>query len=252
MRLSWIRGASIGVMALGFAVLPWVPAVETKEVAEKEQKKATDHEQVKSLQESLKAKGEDPGPIDGVMGKKTRSALTAFQKANDLKVTGILDDETAEKLAAEKRKLARDAISPRFDFQEMAKHSLGAEWYRRPSKEQTEFVKLFADFFDKVIVRRIEPYSKKVIYTGEGIDESYAQVDSKLLTPRGEEIKINYMLRRLQSEWKIYDLVVEDISLMENYRAQFGRVISKSSYEELIRRIKQKLGELDSKLAMAD
>jgi phospholipid transport system substrate-binding protein len=74
-------------------------------------------------------------------------------------------------------------------------------------------------------VRRIEPYSKKVIYTGENPEESYAEVDSKLLTPRGEEFKINYVLRRLQGEWKIYDLVVENVSLVNNYRAQFSRVI---------------------------
>ena len=84
------------------------------------------------------------------------------------------------------------------------------------------------------------------------IDESYAKIDGKLETPRGEEIKINYMLRRLQSGWKIYDLIVEDVSLVDNYRAQFSRVISKSSYAELVRRIEQKLGEFDGKLAIAD
>jgi phospholipid transport system substrate-binding protein len=127
-------------------------------------------------------------------------------------------------------------MSPRFDFQEMAKHSLGAEWYRRTPKEQTEFVKLFADFLKKAVVSRMEPYSnKKVTYTGDSMDESYSKVDSKLLTPGGEEVKINYMLHRLQSEWKIYDLIVEDVSLVNNYRAQFSRVISNSSYEELVR-----------------
>jgi phospholipid transport system substrate-binding protein len=92
-------------------------------------------------------------------------------------------------------------------------------------------LKLFADFLEKAVERRIEPYSnKKVTYTGESTDESYAEVDSKLLTPRGEKVKINCMLRRLQSEWKIYDLIVEDVGLVNNYRAQFSRVISNSSY----------------------
>jgi len=259
MRLLWIRGAVVGAMALSLAVPPWVLAANTKEVPEKEEKaekKAMDKEQIKSFQEALKAKGEDPGPIDGVIGHRTRSALRAFQKANDLKDTGILDDQTAEKLTAEKRGLLSDvsgAISPRFDFHEMAKLSLGTEWYRRTPKEQTEFVKLFADFLKKAVVSRIEPYSnKKVTYTGDSVDESYAKVGSKLQTPGGEEVKINYMLRRLQSGWKIYDLIVEDVSLVKNYRAQFSRVISKSSYEELVHRIKQKLNEFDGKLAMAD
>ena len=256
MRSSRTRSVLVGAMALSLAVPPWVTAAETKEVSEKEEKtetKATaeNNEQAKSLQEALKAKGEDPGPIDGVIGNKTRTALRAFQKANNLKVTGALDDQTAEKLGLEKHKLVRDAIFPRFDFQEIAEHSLGGEWHRRSSKEQTEFVKLFADFLEKAHVRGIASNREKFIYTGERVDETYAEVDSKLLTPK-EEIKINYMLRRLQSEWKVYDVVVEDVSLVGNYRSQFSRVISKFSYEELVRRIKQKLEALDGKLAKAE
>ena len=114
-------------------------------------------------------------------------------------------------------------------------------------------MKLFADFLKKAVVSRIELYSnKKITYTGDSVDESYVKVGSTLQTPSGEEITIDYMLRRLQSGWKIYDLIVEDVSLVENYRAQFSRVISKSSYEELVHRIKQKLSEFDDKLAMAD
>jgi phospholipid transport system substrate-binding protein len=203
----------------------------------------------------LKAKGEDPGPIDGVIGQRTRSALRAFQKANDLKDTGILDDQTAEKLTAPNRGLLSDvsgASSSRFDFPEMAKVSLGTEWYRRTPQEQTEFVKLFADFLQKAVVSRIEPDSNKITYPDDRVDESYAKVGSKLQTPRGEEIKIDYMLCRLQSGWKIYDLIVEDVSLVKNYRAQFNRVISKSSYEALVHRIEQKLSKFDGELAMAD
>ena len=256
MRSSRTRGVLVGAMALSLAVPPGVTAAETKEVPEKEEKaetKATaeNNEQAKSLQEALKAKGEDPGPIDGVIGNKTRTALRAFQKANNLRVTGALDDQTAEKLGLEKHKLVRDAIFPRFDFQEIAEHALGAEWHRRSSKEQTEFVKLFADYLERAFVRGIASNREKFIYTGERVDETYAEVDSKLLTPK-EEIKINYMLRRLQSEWKVYDVVVEDVSLVGNYRSQFSRVISRFSYEELVRRIKQQLEVLDGKLAKAE
>lgn len=258
MRLLWSRGAVVGAMALSLAVPPWALAANTKEVGEKEEKaeqKAMDKEQIKSFQEAVKATGEDPGPIDGVIGHRTRSALRAFQKANDLKDTGLLDDQTAEQLTAPKRGLLSDVsgvISSRFDFDEMAKVSLGTEWYRRTPQEQTEFVELFADFFEKAVVSRIEPDSNKITYPDDRVDESYAKVGSTLQTPRGEEIKIDYMLRRLQSGWKIYDLTVEDVSLVKNYRAQFSCVISKSSYEELVHRIEQKLSEFDGELAMAD
>jgi len=245
-------------MALSLAVPPWALAANTKEVGEKEEnaeQKAMDKEQIKSFQEALQVTGEDPGPIDGVIGHRTRSALRAFQKANALNDTGLLDDQTAEQLAAPKRGLLSDVsgvISSPFDFDEMAKVSLGTEWDRRTPKEQTEFVELFADFLQKAVVSRIEPASNKITDPEDRGDESYAKVGSTLQTPSGEEIKIDYMLCQLQSGWKIYDLIVEDVSVVKNYRAQFSRVISKSSYEELVHQIEQKLSEFDGELALAD
>jgi phospholipid transport system substrate-binding protein len=207
-----------------------------------------------------------------------RAQVSPFHKAQDLKDTGIRDDQTAEKLTAQKRGLLSDvsgATSSRFDFHEMAKVSLGTEWYRRTPKERTEFVKLFADFLEKAVISRIEPYSNKITYPDDRVDESYVKVGSQLQgvfmpdvvwlavdepytkvgctlqTPRGGKINIYYMLCRLQSGWKIYDLVIEDVSLVRNYRAQFRHVISMSSYEELVHRIEQKLSEFDGEATMA-
>ena len=144
----------------------------------------------------------------------------------------------------ERRKLLRDTISPRFDFQEMAKRSLGVEWGRRTPDEQKDFVKIFTDFLEQTSVRNIETYDdEKFIYIGERIDDPYAEIEGKILTQEGEEIKINYMLHRMESEWKVYDLVVDGISFVNNYRSQFSRVIRGSSYEELVRRIREKLAD---------
>ncbi len=148
----------------------------------------------------------------------------------------------------ERRKLLREVIFARFDFQEMAKRSLGPEWDSRTPDEQKEFVKLFTDLLEKAYVRKIESYNNEnFIYTGENIQGSYAEVDSKVITTQGEEFEIDYMLHRVENDWKVYDVVIENISLVNNYRSQFNRVLAQSSYQELIRRVKEKLAEESGK-----
>ena len=97
---------------------------------------------------------------------------------------------------------------------------------------------------EKAYLDRIESYNnERFIYINEAIDEPYAEVRSKIVTSKGEEFSINYRLKRKDGMWKIYDVVVEDISLVNNYRSQFDRILSKTSYDELIRRMKEKLSE---------
>ncbi|HEY2989968.1 MAG TPA: ABC transporter substrate-binding protein [Candidatus Binatia bacterium] len=144
----------------------------------------------------------------------------------------------------ERRRLLRETISPRFDFQEMAKRSLGTEWIRRTPEEQKEFVKIFTEFVEQTSVHNIDSYDKqKFLYTGEKTSERDAVVEGKIVTRDGDEIKIDYLLNRTKDEWKVYDLVVNGISFDDNYRAQFARVIRQSSYEGLVQRLKEKLAD---------
>lgn len=137
----------------------------------------------------------------------------------------------------ERRKRLREAIFVRFDFQEMAQRSLGAHWQRRTPEEQTEFVRVFSALLEQTYVNRIESYNdEKFIYMNERIDGPYAEVGSKMRTSKGEEFTINYKLHRLGEDWKVYDLVIENVSLMNNYRSQFNRILTSSTYDELSRR----------------
>ena len=141
----------------------------------------------------------------------------------------------------ERRDQLRKILFSRFDFTEMAKRSLGANWRRRTPQEQEEFVRLFTDLLERAYADIIESYSdEKITYIYERIDGSYADVTSKLFTSRGEEYSINYKVHLISNEWKIYDVVAENISLVNNYRSQFNRVISNASYEELVRRLRDK------------
>ncbi len=143
---------------------------------------------------------------------------------------------------AERQKLLRQLIHARFDFQEMAKRSLGAEWRRRTPDEQRQFVILFRDLLEKAYLGRIESYgNEKFVYINEKVDDPYAEVASAIITNTNEKFSIHYRLLRAGEQWKIYDVVVEDISLVNNYRSQFNRILSQSSYEELVGRMKSKL-----------
>jgi phospholipid transport system substrate-binding protein len=133
-------------------------------------------------------------------------------------------------------------INPRFDFTEMAKRSLGPHWGRRTSGEQREFVRIFARLLGNFYVDGIEAYTNQnIIYTREVEEANYAEVDTKIVTDNSRvEMSINYKLHSVNGEWRVYDLVVEDVSLISNYRSQFDRVIAGSSFENLVRVMQEK------------
>lgn len=130
----------------------------------------------------------------------------------------------------------RQIVYPLFDFSEMAKRSLGPNWRRLNPEQQKEFVSVFTALLEKTYADQIDLYDgQKVAYTGESIDGDYAQVDSRIIDKNGQTYSVVYRLHRMQGNWKIYDIVAEHISLVNNYRSQFNRVIAKSSVEELLK-----------------
>src|SRR3972149_5814712 len=141
----------------------------------------------------------------------------------------------------ERREQLKQILFARFDFTEMAKRSLGANWRRRTPKEREEFVRLFSDLLERAYADTIESYGdEKILYVGERLDGDYADISSKVLTSKGDEFSLNYRAHFVVGEWRVYDVVVENISMVNNYRSQFNRVISNASYEELVRRLKDK------------
>ena len=137
----------------------------------------------------------------------------------------------------------REALDAIFDYEEMAKRALGPHWRQRTPAEQQEFVKLFHYFLERVYSDKIDLYGgEKVRFGREVMDNEFAQVESTIIQPKGEEIAVVYKLRQVNGQWKVYDAIVENISIVNNYRSQFDRVISSSSYEELVKRLRGKLG----------
>jgi len=161
------------------------------------------------------------------------------------RVLAILNDSKLNASSAKEARRAelRKTIFPRFDFEEMAKRSLGSEWRRRTPAEQKEFVDLFTELLKNSYVESIESYrGEKVLYRRESQDGDYAGVDTSVITKRGEEFAIDYRLNRQGSEWKVYDVIIENVSIVNNYRSQFRRLLGRSSFAELLQTIRDKIG----------
>jgi len=185
-----------------------------------------------------------------LLGLTLPTALFAGEALQVVKVAGdraiqILKDPQLQSKEKKKERVERlkEIVNPLFDFEEMARRTLGPHWRRRNPQEQQEFVKLFHDFLEKIYSDRVDLYSgEKIVYGRESFDNDYAQVDTILVNSKGEEISVVYRLRHSDGRWKVYDAVVENISVVNNYRAQFDRIISKSSFDELKRLLKEKVG----------
>jgi len=142
----------------------------------------------------------------------------------------------------EREKLIRQAVDERFDWEEMARRSLAIHWAKRTPEERKQFVHLFADLVERTYLKKVEDYSgEKVLYEGEIEEEGYATVRVKIVTKRGEDIPVEYRLKQERDNWFIYDVSIEGVSLVNNYRIQFHSIISQSSYENLVRRLREKV-----------
>jgi phospholipid transport system substrate-binding protein len=180
---------------------------------------------------------ESVGAAAGVPGEQVRQTAD--------KLLAILKDPqlNGESKKSERRNKLKEVLYQRFDFTEMGKRSLGSEWRRRSPEEQKEFVKLFTDLLERAYLDKIETYNGEDFqYLKEREDDNnYAQVDTKIVDNKGQEFSVNYRLYKMGGDWKVYDVVIEDVSLVNNYRSQFNRVLATSSFEELVNRMKGKL-----------
>jgi phospholipid transport system substrate-binding protein len=126
-------------------------------------------------------------------------------------------------------KQLKKIIFSRFDFPEMARRSLGMHWRKRTAQEREEFVSIFSDLLERSYRKKIERYTdQKIIYSAERVDGKYGVVTTAISDKRENlEIPIDYRVIRRNDQWKVYDVVIDGISLVSNYRSQFNRILSK-------------------------
>jgi phospholipid transport system substrate-binding protein len=147
----------------------------------------------------------------------------------------------------QRRQLMKEMVDRRFDYREMAKRSLGPTWRTLSHAQQEEFVRLFAELLEASYSDKIEKYSAhiRIDYVGENVDEDYAEVRTVVLRAN-DRIPFNYRLLNDAEGWMIYDVSIEGVSLVSNYRSQFSRIIHESSYSELVQRLRTKVNELQN------
>src|SRR6185369_17736268 len=142
---------------------------------------------------------------------------------------------------AQVRRIADDF----FAFDETAKRALGRHWQARTPAEQKEFIALFSDLLERSYLTKIELYGgEKIQYVGEVADGDQATVKTKIVTKGESEIPVDYRMLKRGEKWLVYDVVIEGVRLISNYRTQFNKIIQTSSYQELVRKIKTKDAEL--------
>lgn len=169
----------------------------------------------------------------------------AVNKTTD-KIIEILKDKELKKPAntQQRRNAMSKAVSEIFDFEEMSKRTLAIHWQKRTPSERKEFVSLFTELLERSYVKKIESYTnEKILYLDERIDGDNALVKSKIVTTRNLEVPIDYRLMKKNNKWVVYDVVIEGVSLVNNYRTQFNKIIRQYSYEDLVKRMKNKQEE---------
>jgi len=163
------------------------------------------------------------------------------------RVLSVLQDsrlKSADK-QKERRDQIRQIIGNRFDFGEMAKRSLGSNWQKANNEDQRQFVELFTELLEKSYADQIESYNgEKIAYGRENVSQDQADVDTKIMTKKGEEIAVTYKLRSAAGDWKVYDVVIENVSLVNNFRSQFNRILANASFAELLKKLQSKSVEI--------
>jgi phospholipid transport system substrate-binding protein len=148
-----------------------------------------------------------------------------------------------DRTRTEIRRIANDL----FDFEEIARRALGRYWAGRTKPEQTEFVSLFTDLLERAYIGKIESYSgEKILYTGEVVDGQYALVRSRIITRRRTETALDYRLHKPDGQWKVYDVLIDNVSFVSTYRSEFNRMLQSSTWQDLMDRLRKKRIEIRS------
>jgi phospholipid transport system substrate-binding protein len=163
----------------------------------------------------------------------------------------VLEDPNYQGQDHKQQRLAKvkEIVLPQFDSQEVAKRTLSTHWNGLTDQQQQEFVQLFIALVEKTYSHNLDRYNNGVqfFFDHERIDDQFSEVDTRVLDPvQNRTFSIGYRLHNVNGKWLVYDVVIENVSMVQNYRNQFNRILTKSSYEELIKALQNKIHELDT------
>lgn len=168
-------------------------------------------------------------------------APTDQLKSSVEQIVKVLEDPAlkADSRVKDRRAAIRKEAEVVFDFTETAKRALGRHWQALSEKDRQEFTGLFTDLIERAYISKIERYSgERIAYAGEAVDGGLATVRTRFVTKQGTEVPVDYRMQQRGDRWLVYDVSVEGVSLINNYRTQFDKIIQTSSYAELVRKMK--------------
>jgi phospholipid transport system substrate-binding protein len=152
----------------------------------------------------------------------------------------------------ERRGAIRAIAGEIFDFVDISQRALGRHWQARTPAERDEFVGLFGELLERAYVTKIEGYTgERILYTGEVADGAFATVRTRIVTKQGTEVPVDYKMFNQSERWRAYDVSIEGVSLVANYRTQFSSIIGRHSYQELVARLRVRQEERAAQEATA-
>ena len=177
------------------------------------------------------------GVSPAMAGQATESVRVTIDEV--LKILNDKELKTPAKQEDRRQRLEK-VVAARFDYSEMSRRSLGAQWNQLSDKEKQEFVDLFRTLLTNTYADRVETYSGEgVQYLNERTEKEYAEVRTKVLSGK-TEIPMDYRLMNKSNDWHVYDVVVDGVSLVNNYRGQFSKILHTSSYSDLVDQLRKK------------
>ncbi len=177
------------------------------------------------------------------------SVVTDEVKTTVDQVIKIVSDKEMKKPQNEqkRRSALKQAIGRIFNYGEMAKRSMAVHWKPLTPEQRKEFVGLFATLLENSYAGKIESYhQEKIVYDRESVEGNRAEVDTRVITPKRDEFSLDYRLLKDGNKWMVYDVVIEGVSLVSNYRTQFNKIINEQGYNELVKKLKTKSEEISA------
>ena len=154
----------------------------------------------------------------------------------------ILGNEFFQSHTTVRRQALWEILGQRIDFERMARRSLAGEWETRTPQEKKQFVLLFKKLLEQSYARWIEEFTEgRVHYLGERVKGKYAKIKTRIFES-GQSVDVEYKMVRQKGGWKVYDFMVQGVSVVRNYRAQFSKVLERESYQDLLKKLKAQVG----------
>lgn len=168
-----------------------------------------------------------------------------IKTATDRLIEILTDSQLADpEMKEERNRKIRETVDEVFDWVAFSQRALGRHWRDLSNDQRREFVELFSKLIERTYIDKASEYSGEVIeYVREDIDGDIGSVESRIILTGGAEATLGYRVRKRSDTWYVYDILVEGVSLVNNYRGQFNDILNRSSYDELVKRLKSRIEE---------